>query len=92
MAPLLKSTFSKHSTYWTFNERQFEMIYNREQLGCFKVAGLRDCFLLDLNHVARYLLLQPSDQRFQDQDVDLSRLAIENSKFILDLFFELLFG
>ena len=50
IAPLLNSFSSRYSTFWTSDENKYDQIYNRELVGCFKVTGLRDCYLVDLTN------------------------------------------
>lgn len=55
VAPLLTSGETHHSTYWLrsnyLNDKEedlFYAYYNREQIGCFKVNGVEESFLVDL--------------------------------------------
>jgi collagen beta-1,O-galactosyltransferase len=43
-------------------------IYKRENLGCFKVSGVRDSYLLDLNDTKINQLLEIEDFDFKDND------------------------
>ena len=80
MAPLLTSSESRYSTYWTKNEKindkddqYYFKIYDREQLSCFKVIGVQECFLVDLNdeNVVKMLNTGESDDLFQDYSDDM---------------------
>ncbi len=81
MAPLLTSSESHYSTYWTkndvkedeFDDRYFS-IYDRQNVGCFKVLGVQECFLVDLNDqtvVSEILNVETDYRVFQDYSDDM---------------------
>ncbi len=90
---MLTSSESRYSTYWTKNEkisdeddRYYFKIYDREQLGCFKVIGVQECFLVDLNdnNVINLLNTGESQDLFEDYSDDMwfSHNANILSKFL----------
>ncbi len=77
---MLTSSESKYSTFWTKNEKitdegdeYYFKIYNREQLGCFKVIGVQESFLVDLNddNVVKLLYTGENEDLFQDYSDDM---------------------
>lgn len=52
VAPLLTSQHSKYSTFFIKidqNEEIYLKIYEKKEIGCFKVAGVKESFMVDLN-------------------------------------------
>ena len=52
VAPLLTSQHSKYSTFLIKtdqNEEAYYKIYDKKDIGCFKVAGVKESFMVDLN-------------------------------------------
>lgn len=64
---MLTSGESQHSTYWVKKEeisnenKLYDSIYNREQIGCFKVIGVQECYLIDLYDKAVDQLFKTDD-------------------------------
>ena len=79
---MLTSSETKFSNYWMskLNEEigfnnNYLSIYKRELLGCFKVYGVRDSYLLDLNDQRVKYLLEVDDFEIQDHDSWISYYA-----------------
>ena len=76
VAPLLKSFTSKYSTFWTKAESVdntdidlYDRIYKREIVGCFKIVGVHDCYLVDLNNEKTQALIN-IDEKISNDDLE----------------------
>lgn len=84
VAPMLTSGPTDQSNFWfdLSNEEDFYKIffpiYKRRSLGCFKVFGLQDCYLLDLKDKQIEFLLDGSSNT--DADAEFSAQARSQSK------------
>jgi hypothetical protein len=89
VAPLLTSTETLNSNFWmnSKNDREHEIlylsIYNRQKLGCFKVHGLFDCFMISLRDhmIARLLNVSQNEQSLNlNEDELINYKAVSESK------------
>lgn len=85
VAPMLTSGETYYSNFRVnpkTDDELFLPIYTRKSLGCFKVFGLHDCYLLDLKDKQLEALLDASSNK--PDDTEFSALARSNSKLIYD--------
>ncbi len=80
VAPLMTSFDLKYSTYYTNNDGYFDSIYNRQNIGCFKVDGLNDCLLIDLNATHLVDGLFSNKYEINGDDKEISFVATKHSK------------
>lgn len=80
---MLKSFSSTYSTFWTDASNEYEAdlynkIYNRDKIGCFKVLGVHDCYLIDLKSKNSKNLMN-TDENLLNDDLSLMTALRKNS-------------
>lgn len=77
VAPMLTSSETRHSTFRINDEKSYNLIYDRNEIGCFKVNQVKEIFLINLKNSKFFQFLE--SQNHLNDDEHFSFLA-ENYK------------